>query len=120
MENITLLLSKFLKVLDDPVRLQIIDYIENNPVSAGTIQKKLKLSQSYTSHQLKKLVEMDIVAFERKGKEKIFKIKYPGIHKLISILKSYIIDIETKKYKEFMSLTKFDKHNDLKFDLNSS
>lgn len=104
MESVILLLSKFLKVLDDPVRLQIIDYIENNPVTAGKIQRELNLSQSYTSHQLKKLVEMNIVDFERNGKEKIFKIKHQGIYKLISILKSYIIDLEKKKYEEFMSL----------------
>jgi ArsR family transcriptional regulator len=119
MENLTSLLSKFLKVLADPIRLQIIDYIENNPVSASKIQKSLKLSQSYTSHQLKKLVEMNILDFERKGKEKIFKIKYQGIHKLISLLKSYIIDIEKKKYEDFKSLKEFGEGNDLKFELNS-
>jgi ArsR family transcriptional regulator len=103
MVDLNALMIKFLKVLSDPIRLKIIDYLKNNPSSASKIQKELDLSQSYTSHQLKKLTSIDILEHERLGKMKTFSIKNNDIFKLISIIKSYILHIEKEKYQKIQS-----------------
>lgn len=104
MENLNIMMIKFLKVLSDPVRLKIIEYLRENPSSAGNIQKKLNLSQSYTSHQLKKLKDVDIVTYERLGKRKKFKIKNKGIYRLLSLIKTYILKQEKEKLEKIRSL----------------
>jgi ArsR family transcriptional regulator len=104
MENLNILMIKFLKVLSDPTRLEIIDYLKDNFSTAGEIQNKLNLSQSYTSHQLKKLVDVDIVTYNKLGKKKIFKIKNKEIYKLISLIKSYILQLEKEKIQQIRSL----------------
>ncbi len=104
MENLNSLMIKFLKVLSDPVRLNIIEYLNDNPSSASKIQQDLSLSQSYTSHQLKKLTEVDILGYERLGKNKTFKIKNKGIYRLLSMIKSYILYLEKEKFKRIKSI----------------
>ena len=103
-EELSAILSKFLKVLSDPIRLSIISYLNDNPSTASDIQDQLDLSQSYTSHQLKKLIEVGIIESNRSGKTKIFKIKENSIFKLISILKSYVIKLEKHKMSQLDSL----------------
>ncbi|MEJ2295819.1 MAG: metalloregulator ArsR/SmtB family transcription factor [Candidatus Lokiarchaeota archaeon] len=103
-ENFNTSLIKFLKVLSDPVRLKIIEYLHENPSFPSDIQKELNLSQSYTSHQLKKLTEVGIVTYKRLVKNKEFKIKNKKIFKLISIIKSYIFQSEKAKFQEIKSL----------------
>jgi len=103
-EEMNSLLSKFLKVLSDPVRLSIIYYLEDNPSTASDIQDKLDLSQSYTSHQLKKLIEVGIIESNREGKTKVFKVKEKSIFKLIAILKSFIIKLEKLKMSQLNAL----------------
>ena len=106
MENLNILMSKFLKVLSDPIRLKIIEFLQENPSSAGKIQDELNLSQSYTSHQLKKLKDVDIVTYKRLGKKKKFKIKNKGIYKLIALIKAYILKTEKEKFEKIKSLEK--------------
>ena len=103
-EELNIILSKFLKVLSDPTRLSLISYLKENPSTASDIQEKFDLSQSYTSHQLKKLVEAGIIDSNRTGKTKIFEIKEKSIFKLISILKSYVIKLEKLKFNQLNSL----------------
>ena len=104
MENLNILMVRFLKVLSDPVRLKIIEYLRDNPSSAGKIQDNLNLSQSYTSHQLKKLKNVDIITSKRKGRKKKFEIKNKGIYKLISLIKAYILKAEKEKLEKIKSL----------------
>jgi ArsR family transcriptional regulator len=104
MDDLNSLMIKFLKVLSDPIRLRIIEYLNNNASSAGKIQEDLELSQSYTSHQLKKLTDVDILEYERIGKNKHFKIKNESIFKLISIIKSYLLNLEKQRLQKITSL----------------
>ncbi|TFG23142.1 MAG: ArsR family transcriptional regulator [Promethearchaeota archaeon] len=103
-EELNTIVSKFLKVLSDPTRLKMISYLKDNPSTASEIQEKLDLSQSYTSHQLKRLVEVGIIESNREGRIKNFKIKEKSIFKLISILKSYVIKLEKLKLNQLNSL----------------
>ena len=104
MESLENLIGTFLKLLSDPLRLKIIDFLKENPSSITEIQEKFDLSQSYASHQLKKLSTGGIIEFVRKGKSKIAYIKNKKIHKLISIIKSFVIYLEKEKIKNIAKL----------------
>jgi ArsR family transcriptional regulator len=89
--------SNFLKVLSDPTRLTILEYLKMNPSTSNEIQKKLNISQSYVSHQLKKLYDAGLIIYEKKGKIKRYKPKNLSIYKLITIIQSYILKLEKEK-----------------------
>ena len=116
MEDLKKRTVNFFKVLGDPVRLDILEYIKNNPSTSGKIQDALKISQSYASHQLKKLYDAELIDFERKGKLKIYKPKNENIYKLIALIQSYIYQFEKEKFEKFSTLNGIEsvsKFNDL-------
>jgi ArsR family transcriptional regulator len=113
MEDLKKRTITFFKVLSDPVRLDILEFIRKNPSTSGKIQAALNISQSYASHQLKKLYDADLIDYEKKGKIKIYKPKDDNIFKIIEIVQSYIFKLEKEKYEKFNLLNKFETVNDL-------
>jgi DNA-binding transcriptional ArsR family regulator len=107
MENLKRRTVDFLKVLGDPIRLEILEFIRNNPSTSRKIQNALNISQSYASHQLKKLYDTDLIEYEKKGKIKIYKSRNDDIYKLIAIIQSYIFKIEKEKLEKFSSIDEF-------------
>jgi len=68
---------KFFSCLANKTRLKIILDIANKPKSVNEIYKfvgKDKMTLSAISHQLKQLSDLNIVKFEKKGKEKLFRL----------------------------------------------
>ncbi|MEJ2294994.1 MAG: metalloregulator ArsR/SmtB family transcription factor [Candidatus Lokiarchaeota archaeon] len=114
MDSLEDLAASFLKILSDPLRLKIINYLKDNPSSISQIQEKFDLSQSYVSHQLKKLLSAGIIAYEREGKNKIAYIKDEKIHKLLRIVKSYVIRLEKKKIENITAFEKQESIEDFK------
>ncbi|TFF84217.1 MAG: ArsR family transcriptional regulator [Promethearchaeota archaeon] len=106
MDNLENITASFLKLLSDPLRLSIIGYLKDNPSSISQIQEDFNLSQSYVSHQLKKLVTAGLIEYVREGKNKIAHIKNENIHKLIGIIKSYVIHLEKQKIQNIANLEK--------------
>ena len=88
MEDLKKQTINFLKVLADPVRLDILHFIKKNPKTSIKIQEALNISQSYASHQLKRLYDVDLIEYEKKGKIKVYKPKDTTIYKLIALLES--------------------------------
>jgi DNA-binding transcriptional ArsR family regulator len=113
MEDLKRKTINFFKVLSDPTRLDILEYIKNNPSSSGNIQKVLNISQSYASHQLKKLYDADLIEYEKKGKTKIYKPKNDSIYKLLDIIRSYVFKFEKEKYEKFNLIENFKPANGL-------
>ena len=101
MEDLKKRISNFLKVLSDPTRLSILEFLKDNPSTSIKIQTSLNISQSYASHQLKKLFDADLIEYEKKGKIKYYKPKNNGIYKLLALIQSYIFKIEKEKYERF-------------------
>jgi len=108
MEDLKKRTINFLKVLGDPVRLDILEFLKNNPSTSRKIQLTLKISQSYASHQLKKLYDADFIEYEKKGKIKIYKPRDSTIYKLIALIQSYIFRIEKEKLEKFSLIEEFE------------
>jgi DNA-binding transcriptional ArsR family regulator len=113
MEDLKKRIVNFFKVLSDPVRLDILDFIKNNPSTSENIQTALDISQSYASHQLKKLYDADLIDYEKRGKIKIYQPKDNGIYKLLDLIQSYIFKFEKEKYEKFKLIDKFEPVKDL-------
>jgi DNA-binding transcriptional ArsR family regulator len=66
---------QFFGALADETRLNILLSLINGPRTVNQIHHTLgrdRLTLSAISHQLKQLQDLDIVVYERKGREKIF------------------------------------------------
>jgi len=108
LEDLKERISNFLKVLSDPTRLNILEFLKDNPSTSGKIQTALNISQSYTSHQIKKLYDADLIEYEKRGKIKYYKPKSNGIYKLLAIIQLYIFNLEKKKYEKFSLIDEFE------------
>jgi len=105
-------ISNFYKVLSDPTRLHILEFLKDNPSTSIQIQEALNISQSFTSHQLKKLYDNDLIEYEKKGKIKIYKPKNMNIYKLIAITQSYLLKLEKEKFEKFNLINKLESAKD--------
>lgn len=71
------------KALGDSTRLRIIDCIFDEAKSVNKISLETNISQSAISHQLKILRDVDIVRFEKRGKERNYYISDNHIKMII-------------------------------------
>ena len=108
MEDLKKRISNFFKVLSDPTRLNILEFLKDNPSTSIKIQTSLNISQSYASHQLKKLYDADLIEYEKKGKIKYYKPKNNDIYKLLALIQSYIFNLEKEKYEKFNLIDEFE------------
>ncbi|MFA6268638.1 MAG: metalloregulator ArsR/SmtB family transcription factor [archaeon] len=67
---------RFFSAIADPTRLKILRSLMNGPKTVNEIHKsvgKENLTLSAISHQLKYLEQTEVIVFQKKGREKIFK-----------------------------------------------
>ena len=67
-------LSEFFKIFADPTRLRILEVLITKPLCVNDIRKKLNISQSAVSHQLKYLRTSNLVKTEKIGKNVFYNI----------------------------------------------
>ncbi|MDO5046994.1 MAG: metalloregulator ArsR/SmtB family transcription factor [Anaerococcus sp.] len=80
-------LSKSLKVLSDPKRLEILDMVSCDRMCACEILEKFDISQPTLSYDMKKLEEIGLVKSFREGKKVFYIIARENFDKLIGDLK---------------------------------
>ena len=64
----------FFSKLSNPLRIDIVTALEENPKSVSELSEELKIEQSKLSHALKELKECNIVSVEQKGKQRIYSL----------------------------------------------
>ncbi len=113
MINLTENVAEFFKILGDATRLEILGFLsDGNEKNATEIQEGLQKGQSNISQQLKLLVTADFLEVRKESRNKLFKIKYPQILKLIFIAKEFISNRAKEELKKSMNqLTDMDKHD---------
>jgi DNA-binding transcriptional ArsR family regulator len=99
MSEIKRLTLEFLKLLADPVRLEVLSLLEKNSLNSSDLQKKLGRSQSTTSKHLNMLLLNDIIDFERIDNVKYYRIKNNEVIELINNIISTVLNINKKKLK---------------------
>lgn len=77
-------MTEFFYAFSDNTRLKIIILLSIKPLCVGEITNVLNINQTTISHQLKILKSLNIVAFERIGKNIIYYIKNTGIQEVLN------------------------------------
>lgn len=78
-------MSDFFKVFGDPTRLKILFLLDEGELGVGDIAKRLDMSQSAISQQLKTLRASRLVKFKKEGRNIIYRLSDDHIHKILSL-----------------------------------
>ena len=100
MSELRKLIIEFLKVLADPVRLEILYLLEKDKFSSSEIQEELSRSQSTISKHLNMLIENDLINFEKKDNIKYYKIENIEVFDLINTINTIVLNTSKKKLKD--------------------
>ena len=83
--------SELLRALAHPLRLQIIDFIDqSDAINVNKIYNTLKLEQSITSQHLRVLRTTDLVSTERDGKFIHYRIDYDKIDQTVKAIRNFL------------------------------
>lgn len=79
-------ISKSLKVISDPKRLEILDMLSCGDLCACEILEKFDITQPTLSHDMKKLESADLIKSRKIGKNTYYSLKTENLDKLTKIL----------------------------------
>ncbi len=105
MSDLNKLLVKFFKVLADPTRLAILEFLEKEEKCACEIHPAFSQSQSTISIHLTKLVNAGILSFRQDGVRKMYSIKDRQVLEVLEIVKELIQKWNEEKIQELISLS---------------
>ena len=91
---------EFLKVLADPVRLDILHLLEKSRLNSSELQEKLGRSQSTISKHLNMLYENNLIDFKKIDKINYYRIKNSEIFELINNITSIVLNTNRKRLKD--------------------
>ncbi len=76
--------SKLFKAISDPTRMEILFALRNSTLSVTELTKKIGLSQSAISHQLRVLRDANLVVNNRVGKEVFYSLADDHVHEIFN------------------------------------
>ena len=109
MKNLIKRISGFLKIIGDPIRFEMLKRMKNSEKSASEFEKEMNISQSYTSQQLKTLLNANLLEV-RKNEDniKMYSVKNPNIFRVFNNIQSFVIELEKQRLDDIMKAEKFD------------
>jgi ArsR family transcriptional regulator len=79
--------AEILKAVAHPIRLQVVDLLEQKDMTVGEIQNALGISQSLTSQQLSLMKSRGILRSHRVGKLMYYSIEMPEVLHILECLR---------------------------------
>ena len=93
--------SEILRALAHPLRLKIIEFIDQNKrINVNKIYNTLKLEQSITSQHLKILRDAEILETKRTGKYIFYNLNYSRIEISVIAVKNFLAKQPSKVLSE--------------------
>lgn len=100
---------EFLKIIGDPIRFEILRRLKGSKKTAKEIEEEMDISQSYTSQQLKTLLNANLIKVEKnEDKIKMYGIKHMTIFKVLNSIQSFIIELEKERLNKILKEDKLD------------
>jgi len=84
-------LGRFLKLIGNPIRFQILKMLRDRELCVCLISQALEQDQTLISHHLRTLKELNLVTEKREGKLKFYRANTEEIRKYLEILGNEII-----------------------------
>lgn len=104
MENVIRLRVEVLKAWADITRLEILEFLKDGEKTANEVQLALEKSQSTISQHLKNLTLANLIAVRRDGTKKFYCIKDMKIFDILSLIDSFISDLNREKIDQISSM----------------
>jgi len=79
----------FFSTLANPTRLAILEKLRTTQISVNNLAEALDQEQSMVSHNLRVLERCNLVSYERKGKEKIYKINQESVEGIFRVVENH-------------------------------
>ncbi len=86
-----------LKILGDPVRFRIARIVANRPLSVNEITEILRLPQPTISRKLSELKRVDILTYEKEGKQ-IFYTVSQDFNNKFPLLKNVLVSAQAREF----------------------
>lgn len=90
LDELLLRLSEFYKVLSDYTRVRIVYNLLGGEMCVGDIEKKIGMSQTAVSHQLKLLRQAHLVKYYRKGQNVYYVIDDEHVRNIINVTSEHL------------------------------
>ncbi len=86
-------LADILKVISHPVRLRIIEFLEERePVSVGRLREYLDIELSLLSHHINKMKDKGILQSYREGRKIYYSLSFTQITKIFDCMEQCDLD----------------------------
>lgn len=99
---------EFLKILADPVRLEILYFLKKSVRSSSGIQKELKRSQSTISKHLSMLVDARLIEYDKRDNLKYYRIKNTEVFELLKNINSIVLKNTRERLRDVQDADIFD------------
>lgn len=84
--------SNLFKTISDPTRIKIIYLLKDNELSVSMIVEALEMGQSAISHQLRILRDVNLVTYEKRGKEVYYKLSDDHVYMIINQAVDHVME----------------------------
>lgn len=84
--------SNLFKTISDPTRIKIIYLLKSTELSVSQIVEELNMHQSAISHQLRILRDVNLVTYEKRGKEVYYKLSDDHVYMIINQAVDHVIE----------------------------
>lgn len=83
-------LPRFLVALGDPTRQQILMALSRERLNVGELAERFPLSRPAMSHHLKVLTDAGVLACERDGRERVYRVDVARCRALVRALGGFV------------------------------
>lgn len=91
-DDLLLNMSDFYKAFSDSTRIKIINLLKDNSLCVCDISSILNLTKSTVSHQLRNLRELNLIKYEKKGKEVWYSLADEHVKLIFEICYEHIME----------------------------
>jgi DNA-binding transcriptional ArsR family regulator len=88
-KDISTICYRFFTNLANPTRLAAIEQLLDKPMSVNELATALKQEQSMISHNLKPLLECNLITIEKQGKKHIFTVNKETLNPIFETIQKH-------------------------------